>query len=256
MGSIQTKFKNFIESKAFHPPRSRYNENHPRLKILRVNNTKNIATMFYGDASYSPNVILYAHGNATDIGYISDFLQELSQDLNMCICSFDYPGYGLSDGKPSEWDCYVSIFQVYNYLLEVCKFHPQNIIVYGSSIGTGPAVKLASERLLLGCILQSPYTSAVATRSRTCANMMEHSSFLSPDIFVNKHLIKQIRVPLVIIHGTRDEIIPLSHSEQLIQLTNQPSLLISIKGANHNDIETHFKNYILEAFQFILYNKF
>lgn len=90
----------------------------------------------------SKYVILYSHGNAVDIGQMPPFYTSLAFNLKTDICCYDYSGYGLSTGSPSEKNIYSDIKTVYNYLINEMKFSPEHVIVYGQSIGTVASIDL------------------------------------------------------------------------------------------------------------------
>jgi hypothetical protein len=88
-------------------------------------------------------IILYSHGNAIDIGQMHLFLTKLSQEIDVDVIAYDYPGYGLSEGgHASAEGCTRFIFQVYEYLLKL-GYDTENILLCDTSIGTGPTVNLA-----------------------------------------------------------------------------------------------------------------
>jgi pimeloyl-ACP methyl ester carboxylesterase len=255
-------------------PQIGYTQSHEKLKYIYSSNSKKIACMLYNFENTDKNVIIYSHGNATDIGRMDSLISKLSRDLNIKIISYDYAGYGLSDGKATEQGCIESICAVYNYLLKE-GYKSNNIILYGVSIGTGPTIDLA-ERVSLknmklkGILLQAPYTSAVGvvssvieTSLNTCGSFVEN---LNPFRSVEK--IGQVICPIIIIHGTYDTIISHSHSIKLKEAfegkpsstreafegkpsstreANKSIELILIEGAGHNNIETNHYNIIIES---------
>ena len=126
------------------------------------------------------------------------------------IAAVDYPGYGLSDGSPDEEGCYRNVHRLYDWLIAERGFKPEDIIVVGFSIGTGPAVELAATKPVGGLVLQAPYLSAprIVTKVR----------LLPIDPFPNLKRIGDIKCPLVVIHGTDDSIIPFAHGKELFDL--------------------------------------
>src|SRR5437868_5608304 len=100
-------------------------------------------------------IIIYSHGYMTDIGLTHEFLLRLSKDIDVNIISYDYEGYGLSMSKhkPSEERCIRSIDAVYTYLVDN-GYKSNNIILYDSSIGSGPSIDLAS-RISIKCKLNN-----------------------------------------------------------------------------------------------------
>lgn len=93
--------------------------------------------------------ILFSHGNACDLGHIRSVVNTLSQRLQVNVISYDYPGYGLHQGTPTEAGCYETIYKVYKYLRANTDCP---ILVVGQSVGTGPSAWLAKEQVLGVCV--------------------------------------------------------------------------------------------------------
>lgn len=88
--------------------------------------------------------LLFSHGNAVDLGQMTSFFIGLGQRINCNIFSYDYSGYGMSTGKPTEKNLYADIDAAWHALRTRYGISPENIILYGQSIGTVPTVDLAS----------------------------------------------------------------------------------------------------------------
>ena len=182
-------------------------------------------------AIYLPNpqstyTILYAHGNAEDLGDIRPVLQEL-RELGFSVFAYDYRGYGTSQGTPSERHAYQDIDVAYNYLTEELGVLPQQIIAYGRSVGGGSAVDLAARQPLAGLIIESSFTTAF--------RVVVPIPILPFDKFRNIHKIKRVNCPVLVMHGTADEIVPFSHGQKLFVTANQPKLSLWVEGAGHNN---------------------
>ncbi len=258
MGSSFIKPK--IEAMAFPVPIPSYTKNRRNLFFIDddsyVNNNPDtrkshqIACMFY-KVSESRNVLIYSHGNGTDIGYMHQFLSTLSQDTGINIIAYDYPGYGLTEGKASETECNRSISVVFKYLQKI-GYDVSDIILYGTSIGTGPTVALACKqsKCLKGILLQTPYTSicGVASPSIEYSSNVSNSLIKNPNIFRINEMIGQIKGPITILHGDKDEVIPYSHAITLydiLQKANNLSKLETVVGGMHNNLEHMFYDKIV-----------
>lgn len=173
--------------------------------------------------------ILYSHGNATDIGQIYNWMFELSKRLRVNVLCYDYLGYGLNGGQASEQECYRCIESAYEYLLK--KGIPaSSIVAYGRSIGTGPTVHLATKvENLKGVVLESAYTSVFGVVSKSLATVS-----YCVDQFKNESKISKINAPILLFHGTKDQVIPHEHAEAL-QKKSQCNL-VSFNGGGHNDL--------------------
>lgn len=120
-----------------------------------------IACLFVRCTNDARFTILFSHGNAVDLGQMSSFYLGLGTRINCNIFSYDYSGYGVSTGKPSEKNLYADIDAALNALRTRYGISPQNIILYGQSIGTVPTVDLASRFEVGAVILHSPLMSGM-----------------------------------------------------------------------------------------------
>ncbi|CAF0768188.1 unnamed protein product [Adineta ricciae] len=181
--------------------------------------------------------ILFSHGNAVDLGQMSSFFIVLGARLQCNIFSYDYSGYGASQGKASEKNMYADIEAAYNSIKQRYQIPSSKIILYGQSIGTVPTVDLASriKDCCVACVLHSPLTSGMRvafpeTKRTWCC-----------DAFPSIDKIHRIHTIVLIIHGTEDDVIDVSHGFALynrIQIQHQAEPLW-LDGAGHNDIEAH-----------------
>jgi alpha-beta hydrolase superfamily lysophospholipase len=216
----------FSEQLIFQPQPPGYRDSAAILKLTSSDGAKI-------SAIYLPNpvatfTVLFSHGNAEDIGYTSPLLEQI-QGAGFSVFAYDYQGYGTSEGKPAEAHTYDDEEAAYNYLTQTMRIPPNRIIAFGRSVGTGPAVNLASRRPVAGLILQSPFLSAFRVMTRV--------SVLPFDRFNNLRKIKTVHCPVLIIHGTRDTVINVAHGKQLFAAANEPKQALWVEGANHNDVE-------------------
>src|SRR5262245_53826019 len=104
--------------------------------------------------------VLYCHGNAGNVDGRAGVVKELWEALGESVLIFDYPGYGYSEGKPTEAGCYAAADAAYDWLTRVQKIPPDNILICGESLGGGVAVDLASRRPHRALVLVRTFTSA------------------------------------------------------------------------------------------------
>jgi uncharacterized protein len=178
-----------------------------------------------------PEVILYFHGNAGDLSGWQYVGQELVK-IGYTVFIIDYRGYGKSTGFISEEGFYTDAVTAYEYLTKT--FEPGRILLYGRSIGSGVAVELATKRKVKGIILESPYSSLTRLA-------IEKAPFLFPSLilktkFDSETKLDSLTVPLLMMHGTADDLIPPAHSERLYNRYKGKKERILIKGAGHNDL--------------------
>ncbi|RQM12911.1 hypothetical protein DD237_005166 [Peronospora effusa] len=153
--------------------------------------------------------------------------------------SYDYSGYGISEGEPSEEACFADVEAAFAYLVNVKKVPPGKIILYGRSLGSGPATHLAAKQSNLGqpvagVVLQSPVLSMFRV-------VFNFRYTLPGDLFCNIDIIDQVQSPVTIIHGTRDEVVPFWHGEGLFEVCPQEWRCkpLWVTDAGHNNIEAY-----------------
>ncbi|XP_055514966.1 alpha/beta hydrolase domain-containing protein 17B-like [Leucoraja erinacea] len=214
--------------------------------LTRTSRGNRIACMFIRCSPTARFTLLFSHGNAVDLGQMSSFYIGLGTRINCNIFSYDYSGYGVSNGKPSEKNLYADIDAAWQALRTRYGISPENIILYGQSIGTVPTVDLASRYECAAVILHSPLTSGMRvafpdTKKTYCF-----------DAFPNIDKISKISSPVLIIHGTEDEVIDFSHGLALYERCIKAVEPLWVEGAGHNDIEL-YSQYLERLRKFISY---
>lgn len=173
------------------------------------------------------HALIVSHGNGEDIGRMSGYLGGFSA-LGFDVFAYDYPGYGLSSGSPSESGTYTAAESVYSYVTKDLGYPPERVFLIGRSLGGGPALKLATSHPVGGLILESAFLSA--------QRVYMPFRVIPWDRFDNASKIRESTVPLLVVHGTQDEVVPFSHGKKLWDLANDPKLFFWIEGAGHNDV--------------------
>eukprot|EP00768_Dysnectes_brevis_P006711 gnl/Dysnectes_brevis/5399_a7748_602.p1 GENE.gnl/Dysnectes_brevis/5399_a7748_602~~gnl/Dysnectes_brevis/5399_a7748_602.p1 ORF type:complete len:283 (+),score=41.22 gnl/Dysnectes_brevis/5399_a7748_602:106-954(+) len=192
------------------------------------------------DAEHQMPTLLYTHGNGEDLGHIESWLRFLSRQFHCRVVSFDYRGYGLSRGTSSEKNLLQDADAVYQHLLQRHSLAPSDLIIFGRSIGTVAAVHLARHPVR-GCILQSPIATAGLVG---CGRRM-----FFVDCLNSMRRAHSINLPCLIIHGTLDEIVPVTNGIRLFDALpmKDSSTLELIPNAGHNDIEAHHLEQLMHA---------
>ena len=210
----------------FQPPRPPSYNKLPNLIHIPVNKSQSIAAVYLANpqAKYT---IIYSHGNAEDLGTLYPFLNTLKQH-GFSVLGYDYSGYGLSSGKPTEDNTYRDVIAAYNYATEKLHIPANHIISMGHSLGTGVAVYLSEQKPTAGLILMSPFLSAF--------RVITKYPILLGDKYNNLTKIKNIHTPLLIIHGTKDKVISFWHGKTLYKNANQPKEFVAINGGGHNNL--------------------
>lgn len=224
-----------ISSLLFQPPPPTYL--HPSQHFWLNTFTGSRIPAFFIERPDATTTILFSHGNAEDLGMIYDWFHDLAKVLKVNIMAYDYTGYGKSNGIPCEDGCYADIDAAFRYLTEVRKLQPEQVVLYGRSLGSGPSCYLASRtasegRTVAGVILQSPLLSAYRVAFNFRFTMVG-------DRFPNIDYAPSIKCPVFIIHGTQDEVVPFWHGQELFLALPQPwrAKPFWVEGAGHNNIE-------------------
>lgn len=171
--------------------------------------------------------LLYSHGNAVDLPRTKALREQLSL-YGYHVFSYEYPGYGHSTGPSSEQNIYEAIDAAYEYLVKGQQVDPCKLIIVGRSIGTGPAVELASKQKARALLLISPMLSAY--------RVLTYWKFLLGDHFKSADKIANINMPLLIMHGESDWIIPIWHGYKLFSIAEEPKQAQWLSGYGHNDL--------------------
>lgn len=198
--------------------------------------------------------LLYSHGNATDAGLMRDVAIDLALNARVNVALYDYPGYGPTSRAvlPSERGSYDAIHAVYSHLLmQPWCTSPDQIVLYGQSVGSGPTVYLATRLPVAGVILHSPFMSGlrVLTPRRTCLSCCDVYDNLS-----RMHRLKAA-VGVLIMHGVRDVEVPFHHSAALFDALPhryQRGTCPWFPDAGHNDIlALHREEYFIRLRAFL-----
>ncbi|KAM0000859.1 putative acylglycerol lipase [Helianthus debilis subsp. tardiflorus] len=189
--------------------------------------------------------LLYSHGNAADLGQMFELFVELSLRLRVNLVGYDYSGYGQSTGKPSECNTYADVDAVYKCLKEKYGVKDDQLILYGQSVGSGPTIDLASRVPdLRGVVLHSPILSGLRV-----LHPVKRTYWF--DIYKNIEKISLVNCPVLVIHGTSDEVVDHSHGKQLWELCKNKYEPLWLTGGGHCNLEfypefiRHLKKFVL-----------
>lgn len=231
----------FSDRLIFLPRPSSYQTNQDFVKLKSRNRTQ--ITGIYLPLPKAEYTILYSHGNGEDLGEILPRLRDL-RDIGFNIFSYDYQGYGTSQGRPSVVGAYQDVNAAYEYLTQKLGIPANKIIVYGYSVGGGPSVDLASRQPVAGLVIESSFTTAF----RVVTGIPVYPF----DKFPNIDNIKNVNCPVLVIHGNADRVIPFSHGQQLFAMVDQPKLSFWVNGAGHlNLLEVAGEEYVKVMTEFI-----
>lgn len=175
--------------------------------------------------------LLYLHGNGGNIGHRLDLIADFHR-LGLNVFIIDYRGYGASSGKPSEKGTYEDALTAWNHLTQQKRLMPEQIILFGESLGGSIASWLAARHQPAGLILYAGFSS-VPDLARQIYPIFP-ASLLTRYRYETKAELGKVNCPLLIMHSPEDEIIPFSHGRALLEAANEPKRLAELRGG-HND---------------------
>jgi fermentation-respiration switch protein FrsA (DUF1100 family) len=177
--------------------------------------------------------ILFFHGNAGNVADRRDWLVELAA-LPADVLAVDYRGYGRSEGAPSEPGLYRDAEAAWRWLTTARRVPPERVVLYGKSLGGGPAAELALRHPCRALILQSTFTS-IPDMARATMPFVPRAIVRTRFDTVTK--LGRITTPTLIVHSRDDDLIPFAMAERLHAASaGSPKRLVAFSGAGHNEL--------------------
>ncbi|QPJ63665.1 MAG: alpha/beta hydrolase [Candidatus Nitronauta litoralis] len=229
----------FFENRViYHPicyPNGLWNPESEGLNVENVWFKSPDGTQLHGwfvPTSKAKTTLLWFHGNAGNLSHRSENIQKL-QSLGTNIFIFDYRGYGRSEGKPGARGLSKDSQAAYDWLVKGKNISPENIILFGRSLGGVFAAEVAANNRAAGLILESTFTN-IRDMSREVIPLVPVHPFLRAS-FDPEAILKTLTIPKLILHGTDDKIIPYRLGRALFNSAAEPKKFYDIKGSGHND---------------------
>jgi len=199
-------------------------------------------------ALYVPNqtsdfTVLMSHGNGEDLFQNIEAIHSLSRTLGVSVFMYEYNGYSIGEGAPSEEAIYDCVDAAHAHVTVTLRVPPQRIILHGRSLGSAPTVDLASR--LPGCLAGLILVSPVASGSRILLGGAAFFGYVV-DMFVNESKIHLVDCPTFIVHGKADDVVPCYHGELLHSYLQKPWPPLWLENAGHNDIEFYYGNEVMK----------
>ena len=163
-------------------------------------------------------VIVYFHGNGGHIGYRAERLRRFARE-RFGVLMAEYRGYAGNPGSPSERGLLSDGEAALDFLGRE-GVGADRVVLWGESLGSGVAVYLAAQREVSGLILEAPFTSVAAAGQRHYPFVP--AALLIRDRFDSLSRIRQVTAPLLILHGERDAVVPVSHGRALLDAASGP----------------------------------
>jgi fermentation-respiration switch protein FrsA (DUF1100 family) len=177
--------------------------------------------------------LLWFHGNAGNIGHRVENLRLLHGRVPVNVFIFDYRGYGRSQGTVSEAGTYRDGSAALAYLRRRADVDPETILFFGRSLGAAVAAELASRERCLALILETPFAS-IGEMARDLYPFLPLRPLLRTR-YDTVEKVQRVRAPVLVVHGDRDEIVPLRQAKKVFAAAPEPKRFYVIRGARHND---------------------
>lgn len=190
--------------------------------------------LWYAPPKQDFPLVLYFHGNAGALRHRAERFRALMGE-GLGLVALSYRGYGGSSGSPTEAGLIIDAQVAYEFA--AARIAPERIAAIGESLGTGVAVALAATRPVARLVLEAPFASAVEIAAR--AYWYLPVRLLMKDTFRSDQRIGKVHAPLLVVHGARDQVVPIASGERLFALANEPKRFERLPEAGHNDLDQH-----------------
>jgi hypothetical protein len=180
--------------------------------------------------------LVWFHGNAGNISHRVENIGFLRRAIPLNIFIFDYRGYGRSDGSLadlSEEATYRDAEGALAYVLGRVDLRETRLVYFGRSLGAAIAVEMARRHPPAGLILETPFTS-IKDMARVLLPWLPVGGLVRTQ-YDSMTRIREVHVPLLVLHGDRDDIVPFEQGRRLFEAANEPKTFYPIRGAHHND---------------------
>ena len=200
-------------------------------RVLKTPDGERVIT-WYGKARPGQPTLLYFHGNGGSLAVRGERIRRFMGE-GWGVYMMTYRGYGGSSGRPTEVNNVADARLAYGALV-LEGVAPSSIIAYGESLGSGIAVRIAIERQVAGLILDAPYTSIVDVAARAYPFLPVRTFLI--DRYETTKYIANLKVPLLILHGERDGVVPVDMGRELARLANEPKRLVLFPNGGHSNL--------------------
>jgi len=176
-------------------------------------------------------VWLYFHGNGGALRYRTDRFRDLTAQGEGLV-ALSYRGYAGSTGRPTEAGLIADARAAYDFAVK--RYGAERIVLWGESLGSGVALALAAERPVARVVLEAPFLSAVDIAAGIYPWLPVR--WLMKDPFRSDLRVARVKAPILILHGDRDEVVPISSSQLLYKLITSPRRFVRLPGGGHENL--------------------
>ena len=239
----------FQRNLLYHPNENNYSGDKLKVDIeevqIKTSDNINLLGWFHKKDLNKFKTIVYFHGNA---GKLENRIHKLNHfkdmDINFLIIS--WRGFSENSGKPTEQGLYKDGKSAIDWLKNM-GLDDKDIILYGESLGTGIAIEIAQNKNFAGLILETPFTSMIDAAKNVYPYIPV--GLLLKDRYENDKKIKNINIPLLVMHGEEDQIIPYKMGKKIYEIANKPKYSYFTKYDNH--MMKYDKNLLIALKEFI-----
>lgn len=203
-----------------------------------------VLVAWYAPAARGKPTVLYFHGNAGNAANRAEKIDTVRRN-GYGVFYLNNRGYGGSTGRPSEASNIADAVAAHDHLTKL-GIAPGDIVLYGESLGSGQAVRLAEQREAKAVVLEAPLTITTEVGRRTYFWLP--LSLIIVDKFHNEKNVRKVTEPLLVLHGERDRVIPVGQGKRVFAAANEPKRLELFRNAGHADLFEHGAWEKVEAF--------
>ncbi len=182
---------------------------------------------WYVAAPESRGTVLFCHGNAGNISSEISVIR-MFRELGFSSFTFDYRGFGKSEGTPSEPGTYEDAAAAWTYLTEEKGVPPSEIILWGRSLGAAIAVELATHHRAGALVLEAAFTSIPDLAAELYP--LYPTRLLALFHYSTIRYVREVRYPVLVVHSSEDKLVPIRHGFEIYEAANEPKRFLEIKG--------------------------
>src|SRR5947209_3267535 len=234
--------RRFEASATFHPERAalsglwRAPQNAEEVWFKTADGIKLYGWLFHSKTQPAAATVIYFHGNGGNLSYC-DWIGDALAARGFDVLLFDYRGYGRSEGEPTdERGVYADADAAYDFVVRERGVTPDRVALYGQSLGTTAAVDVAGGKTCGALVVESGLSSAGDMAGAIMPWLPRFVRGWTKNKFDSVAKLPRVRCPVLVVHGARDEIIPVEQGRKLFDAAPEPKQLRIIEGAGHNDL--------------------
>ena len=223
----------YQRSLLYHPNENNYSGDNLTVKVekVKIQTSDNLKLngWFHKKNLSDYKTIIYFHGNA---GTLDNRIHKLNhfKDIDVNFLIIAWRGFSGNEGKPTEDGLYIDGKSAVNWVLEQ-GIKEENIVLYGESLGTGITLEIAQNKNFAGVILETPFTSMVDAAKNFYPYIPVN--LLLKDRYENEKKVRSINIPIMIMHGEKDTIVPFSMGKKIFEIANEPKYSYFTNYDNH-----------------------